>query len=82
MDASTFEELSLHFTEKLSELNEALAIHSCLESADEDVQSESHSSMLSPWQDVDELPDILSLIRSKCSVQRETLHRVEVMHTA
>lgn len=79
MNAVSFEELSQHFTEKLTGIGEALAIQSCAESTDEDVQEESCQLMESLWDEVEELSTILTLIRNKCADQRKALADVQVI---
>ncbi|KAK7116830.1 SKA complex subunit 1-like [Littorina saxatilis] len=77
MDSRSFEELSQHFTEKLSRLTESLAIQSCLDSADEEIQEEGDQSMLSLWQQVDDLTAVLTLVKNKCTDQRTVLTSVD-----
>jgi hypothetical protein len=75
----TFEELSQHFTEKLSTLSETLAIQACLGSKDEDERIETLQPMASAWQEVDELAMVLTLMRNKCADQRKVLESVKVI---
>ena len=78
MNSASFEELSEHFTEKLAGLCEALAIESCMESAEEEVKAESCQLMESLWDEVEELSTILTLIRNKCTDQHKALSDVQV----
>ncbi|XP_076465941.1 SKA complex subunit 1-like isoform X2 [Babylonia areolata] len=79
MNAHSLEELSHHFTEKLCRLSEALAIQACVESSEEDLRMESCQPMQTLWQDVDELSDVLILVRSKCVEQRKTLAGIQAL---
>ena len=78
MDSLTFEDLVIHFSSKLSDMTETVAMQACMEDADEDGYIELSQPLDHLWQELDQLTTVLTLIRNKCSEKECMLKQIKV----
>lgn len=78
MDAISLEELTEHFTNKLSWLNNVMAIEQSLHQTDKDARLENKQKMEAVWEEIDELSVILTLMHKTIAEQRLALAKVQV----